>query len=174
MVNPIELAVAPLKAGAIERAKQFAQATIDSVRSEFEAAGWDLNVVAPRPHANMSKKDYQMRLSRHNLFRYLTVRTRYHGLPGVPDIRIMSVEAQADFIRTAALDAADQYDSFVAKLISKVGSCDLAKLEGSHVWGCSFLTVVKGDTAEVWKTRQIINVSSLGKIFNQWPTRKVA
>jgi hypothetical protein len=33
--------------------------------------------------------------------------------------------------------------------------------------------VTKGGTVERWKTQQIVNVSRLGKLFNQWPTRQL-
>jgi hypothetical protein len=67
-----------------------------------------------------------------------------------------------------------QYTAFIQKLEGKVGAHTAAALDGSHVWGFSILTVTKADgTVEKWKTEQIINVSVLGKVFNQWPSRKV-
>lgn len=64
------------------------------------------------------------------------------------------------------------FDAYVAKLVAKVGDCDSASVEG-YLWQYSILTVTKGETVERWKTQQIVNVSCLGKAFNQWPTRKM-
>lgn len=61
----------------------------------------------------------------------------------------------------------------MAKLIGKIGPVTSATIKGNHVWGHSVLTITNPDAVvEHWKTRQIVNVSKLGKLFNQWPTRK--
>lgn len=175
-MSPIEAAVAPLKEEAVERAKQFAQRTINNVRANMDAAGWDLNVAAPRPHPRMSRRDYNMRMATHNLYRSLTEPTKPYLRAGDSNIRTSDPVAEIRFIDDAAKDAASQYDSFVNKLVQKIGAVKYASLTGSHVWGYSILTVTKDCpslTVERWKTQQITNVSSLGKVFNQWPTRKV-
>lgn len=51
MPNPIEAAVAPLKADAIIRAEQEARKRIELVRTELEAAGNDLQICAPYPRS---------------------------------------------------------------------------------------------------------------------------
>ena len=80
---------------------------------------------------------------------------------------------EAKFVDDTMRDAAAQYDAFIAKLIRKIGDFDSATLTGSHVWGYSILTVTKGAATERWGTRQIVNQSVLGKLFNQWPSRKI-
>ena len=86
----------------------------------------------------------------------------------------MDREEIARFIKNSKEEAAAQYDAFVAKLIRKIGVVETAELTGNHVWSYSYLNVTKADgTKESWKTQMIVNVSKLGKLFNQWPTRKV-
>ena len=76
------------------------------------------------------------------------------------------------FLKQVALDAAADFDAYVGKLTKKVGDVVSAKVEGA-LWQGSRLTVTKADgSIERWNTQQIINVSVLGKLFNQWPTRK--
>ena len=42
------------------------------------------------------------------------------------------------------------------------------------MWGYSVLTVTKEDgSVERWKTQQIMNISVLGLLFAQWPSRKM-
>ncbi|MNE44768.1 hypothetical protein D3C80_1390130 [compost metagenome] len=91
-----------------------------------------------------------------------------------PDPARMSPNGCALFVKQAQENASAQYDAFIAKLEAKIGEVTAAILSGEHVWGHSILTVTKADgTTEKWKTQMIVNVSVLGNLFNQWPTRKV-
>jgi len=91
-----------------------------------------------------------------------------------PEPRARSQEGIDKFLDDAAAMASAQYDEFICKLIRKVGPCTAATLQGSHVWGYSTLTCSLVDgTTQAWRTQQIVNVSKLGKVFNQWPSRQV-
>lgn len=173
--NPITAAILPLKTDAIERAEKEARETIIRVRADFEAHGWNLDAVAPRGDSwRDGRETYKKKMAKHNFYRSLSTYTEPTLRPGQPNIRKASEEAEAKFISNAREDAATQYDMFVAKLVRKIGDCETATLAGSHVWGHSILTVTKADASvERWKTQTIINVSVHGKLFNQWPSRKV-
>lgn len=172
--NPITAAILPLKTDAIERAEKEARETIVRVLAAMEAAGWDLNVAAPRGDSWNDPSNYKAKMAKHNFYNSLTTYTEAVGRPGRPNIRKRSDDAEARFIKNSREDAALQYDMFVAKLVRKIGACETATLAGSHVWGHSILTVAKADgSVERWKTQTIINVSVHGKLFNQWPSRKV-
>jgi hypothetical protein len=61
-------------------------------------------------------------------------------------------------------------DDVLAKVNAKVG--ELAEGKAVHVSGADFLiTGKKGDSKVVIEQNQIINVSSKGKLFNQYPAR---
>ena len=174
MTHPVAAAVAPLKDEAIARAETDATARIERLYAILEEAGWNLDIVAPRPHGNMSREQYRTHANRHALFESITTWTQSCRRVNEPEIRKASPEAAARFIENAKITAAAQYDAFVAKLIGKIGDCEAASLEGSHVWGRSTLTVTKpGGAVERWMTQQIVNVSVLGTLFNQWPSRKM-
>lgn len=173
MSNPIEIAVMPLKDDAIESAQKYAERTIELVKQDLSENGWDLNAVAPYPSSRQGRLSYSMALAKHRLYTSVTRSVTGSYMFNKPDIVRMDEEAVDRFIGQAKKDAAFQYDAFVAKLVSKIGPCDNAALKGSHVWGSSILTVTKGGLVEKWKTQQIINVSKLGKVFNQWPSRKM-
>jgi hypothetical protein len=173
-MNPIETAVAPLKADAIARAETEAQAAIARAHAKLAEFGWDVDKAAPRPNGNMGRAQYKTMMARHNWLLSLTDHTKSYHRHGEPHIRAASPEREARYIVAAREQAAAQYDLFVMKLVRKVGECLTATLTGSHVWGHSILTVGKADgTTERWKTQQIVNQSVLGTIFNQWPSRKV-
>lgn len=173
--NPISAVVMPLKQDAIARSEQEAKKIISKVISDFEKVGWDLDKAAPMGNSRFdSREGYLQKQAKNNLYKSLTTYVSPTRISGQPNLRKQSPDAEQKFIDDAKRDAAEQYDLFVGKLESKIGPVVDAKLQGSHVWGYSILTVTKPDnTIEKWKTQQIVNVSKLGKLFNQWPTRKI-
>lgn len=175
-MNPVALAVLPLKNEAIVRARQNAEAVVVKVTNELTAANGDMSLVAPLPDGRSMRNDYFIAQGYRSLVSSLVVRDSskpYRMLHKDPDFVVVEATKVAKFIQNAEETAAEQYEAFVSKLVSKVGTVVEATLEGSHVWGYSKLFVTKENgTKETWTTHQIVNVSKLGKLFNQWPTRK--
>jgi len=174
MTNHIAIAVEPLRAEAVERAHQHALATVENIRKRLSEANWDAKIVAPYPDGGMHDSIYQSMLSLYTTVRKLTKKNGTYTLyRDTPEIVKMDSKLISNFVKEAEDNADAQYTAFVNKLNEKVGNCVSAALEGNHVWGYSFLTIVKADgSTEIWKTQMIVNVSKLGKIFNQFPTRK--
>lgn len=170
--SPIAEAVLPLKAQAVERAERYARKIVKQVRTELSAAGNDLRVVAPYP--NSSGMDYFAGLAKYRLFSSLC-RWRKSGIsPSEPCLADVDTNYVAKFVKQAKEDAAAQYELFVAKLEKKIGVVTTAQLDGNHVWAYSYLFVTPvGRGRECWKTQTIINMSKLGKVFNQYPTRRL-
>lgn len=171
--HPVALAVEPFRADAIKRTKQVAMETVEMVRKELAEAGNDLNKCAPYPPCAMNRLQYQTAVARYQLFNAIVVYRKSCLRPDEPHLADISQDRVDRFIQDAAERAAIDYDAFVVKLCIKIGQCDTATIEGNHVWGYSRLYVTKGDVKEIWQTKQIINQSKLGKLFNQWPSRKV-
>lgn len=178
-MNTISKAVEPMRAEAIAASREMAIDQLKRIQACLEEAGWDLDKAAPRPKGNVSRADYVRAKNRVNLFASLT-----KPAPGQhlcrrvtdPDIRVWSTAAADLYVQYAARDASAQYDLYVGNLTKKVGdgvlTADMSYVSG--IWYNSLLTVTKEDgTTERWKTSCIINISVLGKVFNQWPTRKV-
>lgn len=72
-------------------------------------------------------------------------------------------------------NANEEFNGYLAKLalktVEKIISVD--SLTGS-LWNGSLLSVVvESQATVVWETKCILNISSLGKVFNQWPTHRV-
>lgn len=172
----IAAVVLPLKVAAEDRAEQEARAVIAKVQAELEAADWNLEQVAPWPH-RMSSWDRRFAPMRDKakLYGYfVTHRKSSRSMNETTDFVDMSQKHCDMFVADARRNAADQYDSFVVKLIGKIGETTSANLKGNHVWGFSFLTVVtKSGETQIWKTQMIVNVSKYNKLFNQFPSRKV-
>ena len=164
--NPIYAAIAPQKAEAVARAGQQVDAYLRSVVAKL--LGTDLRESAPRPRSfnfHGSREAYRKQLAFHSLAVRITACTA--------DVVTGPEEAAiARFVADEEVQAGFSFDAYVAKLTAKVGACESATVEGP-LWNYSRLTVNKGTATEVWKTQQIVNVSVLGKLFNQWPTRRV-
>lgn len=177
ITNPVAAAVLPLRDFAMQRAEQYAREVVDRVRKELKDAGNDMNICAPYPKSfNMGRLEYSVKVSKYQLFSSLC--TQHPGNSYQFDApRIVDVDSNrvAKFVKEARENAAAQYDLFIMKLIAKIGDVNTATLEGNHVWSYSFLYIQKPNqvAVEIWKTQQIMNVSKLGKVFAQWPTRKV-
>lgn len=183
MMTAIEIAVMPLKSEAMDRAEKYAHEQIGKVWEMLAAADWKVNAVAPYPNSTrMGRKDYMVAKGRRTFVDSLTTTRdeadkeingfilRYDNPEFIVRANPKAVER---IVKNARDNAAAQYDAFVAKLVQKVGAHESATLAGSHVWGHSILTVQRGPAVERWKTQMIVNVSKLGKLFNQFPTRKV-
>jgi len=167
MKNVIEKLIAPLKKDAIEKAEEKALEIIQDVKQRLEAAGNDLQICAPYDRNSRNNRTY-------NLYRSLvTCRQPTHRM-GDPVIADINERKCAVFVENSKTIAGLQYDYFIEKLVIKIGPVKSATLTGNHVWNFSILTVEKenGDI-EKWKTQMIVNVSKLGTLFNQWPTRKI-
>jgi hypothetical protein len=179
--NKIELAVMPLKEAAVARAEQEAREMVVRCTTKLAAANFDLSIVAPYPTSRLGYptsrlgvNEYHMAMGKRSMYLHIVKHVSGSRRHNDPEIVTICPESVERFIKNTKEDAAMQYDEFVSKLVAKIGKVTDASLFGNHVWSFSLLTVTKEDgTKEVWKTQMIVNVSKLGKLFNQWPTRKV-
>lgn len=169
----IALAVEPLRAEAVERAVNFAKETIAKMTANLEAAEWDLNVVAPYPNSGVGRPTYMSMNAKRNMYRILFEMNPTNGnRPSDPIFMLRDEESEARFVKMAAESASLEFDAYVAKLVAKVGEHSTARVTGS-LWNYSILTVETPEGEQRWKTQQILNVSKLNKVFNQYPTRKI-
>lgn len=165
--SAIARAVEPLRAAAVERATKMAREIADETLADYAKN--------PRrydyPNGSLlNRRDYSVQKQR---------RARLLRLvKNVGSTLVVKYErddaAVEKYVVECGIMASEQYNLFIRKLETKVGDHLTATLDGDHVWGYSTLTVGKADgSTEQWRTQQIVNVSVLGKLFNQWPSRKV-
>lgn len=172
----VRIAVEPLLAEAVDRAEREARAVVVKVMADIESHGWNITKAAPWPSSiglRVGQPEYAQGKSKYTLYHSLvqTISTNYR--PNEPEIVKPDLDRQQRFIAESREAAALQYESYICKLEDKVGDHSEATLAGSHVWGHSVLTVTTPEGIERWQTQMIVNVSKLGKLFNQFPTRKV-
>lgn len=171
MNTPIANAVAPLKQQAMDRAELAVTERIEAALAQLAAVGNDLNKVAPQPHGMMGRATYKQAQALRAFLEAITVSTQASRRHGEPNLRVVAPGGIARLVSITREEAAGSYEAFVAKLEQKVGDHRAAALDGSSVWGHSVLHVTTPAGAQRWVTKQILNVSVLGKLFNQWPTR---
>lgn len=167
--SPIAQAVAALKTPAVEHAAAATERRLVALATDL--LGQDLAVVAPFPRSTMSRIAYKEGQARYALARRIMRVERASTRHGSPEPAVaINAAGIAALVQEASELTAAAFDAYVAKLEGKVGECDTATVEGM-LWSGSVLTVTKGEKVERWSTQQIVNVSVLGKVFNQWPTR---
>jgi hypothetical protein len=176
--TPIAAAVLPLLETAQDRAEKFFHEHAAKVLADLATLDNDLTAYAPYPSSGLSRASYKKALAKREWAQRLTTyddaRGRHCRRPGDPEYRLPCPKGLATGAAQARAMAAQQYLGFIAKLEGKAGEHTAATLQGEHVWGFSVLTVTKADgSVERWRTQCIINISGLGTVFNQWPTRKM-
>lgn len=174
-MNQIAAAVAPLKEGAQDHAEQFARRQCDRMLAKLEENGWDAEKAYPYPSSSrMDRIAYIFAAEDYRLSRRITKSTlQFCHTHGAPDPRVINPDGIEAYVQEVRKEAALSFEAYVAKLSKKVGPVDAASICGNALWASSTLTVRKGDTTEQWKTQQIVNISKLGRPYNQWPTRQL-
>lgn len=176
-LNPIRLAVEPLRQIAMDSAEAAARKQIARVYAELEACGWDAEQYAPYPDSRKihDRSKWKQAEAKYQFVRSLTDSTGSARRHNDPEIRTSSAERAENHVELCRKAAAHSYDAYVAKLIFKIGACESATLQNNcGVWFDSTLTVSKADgSTERWNTKMILNCSVLGLLFNQFPTRKL-
>ncbi len=117
---------------------------------------------------------------------YLTEARKNRWWTGTDTMRLRSTldlardpQRMASSVAWARKCAGEDVDSFAAKLIRKVGEGVVgveARVAGvdSDPWARSTLIVTKADgNVEYWLTQRVQKTSTRGKLFFQWPTRKL-
>lgn len=169
----IKEAVNPLRQHAIVRARDHATMLVERFRKELEAAGNDIDVVAPYPESN--DPSYRRKKIRRLMFNKIV---KYRNVPTDENDHVLAdidpILAKK-FIEEAIENADVHYDDYISKMSERIdGEVVDADLTGNHVDSYSVLHVLKSDgSRENWRTRMVINTSKYGKLFNQFNARKV-
>jgi hypothetical protein len=170
MNHPIQTAVSPLRAEAIARSVESMRAAIERCVSE-NPVGSEFSAKFPRLNRNTSRRAYaEARAARSGAGACVSVKAADYRITSAEFVVGRNEAGIESLLAGAEATAAAAFDAYVAKLSAKVGECDAASVVGP-LWTGSVLTVSKGATIERWTTRMIVNVSCLGKLFNQFPTR---
>lgn len=157
----------------IAHAEECALRRYQSMVNQLVANGWDLEKVAPYPSANMSKKDFHIAKAKYEQFRRYFRSVVGSRRMSDPNIVVEVPGAKELLVKSYVADAEASIESYLVKMSKKIGKEIMeARYEG-NLWQSSILHITTPDGVEKWKTMCIVNVSCLGTLFNQWPSRKI-
>ena len=182
MSDHIENAVGPRKDEVVKYAEGRIRCVIAERAAVLEEANGVLDIVAPE--GDMWTTTREQAANRKAWERLVTEEgvwadgvwrqdARSYGCDDLPIYR-MDADRCERLVTDAKENAAASFERYVAKLNMKCGEVVAAELSDGFIWNNSVLTVTKPDgEVEKWSTKMILNFSSLGTPFNQWPTRKM-
>jgi hypothetical protein len=168
----------PMRLATIELAEQRTRARAASVYSRIASMGGDIHAAYPYPNPRLGDRAYHENKSAY-LFAMSIVALdftknspiRHHTDP----LFVVPCDDSLNKVVAEERKSADeQFEAYLVKLAGKTGPVANATLHasGAGVWEQSTLVVTRPDgTTAVFITKRIINVSKLGKLFYQWPTR---
>lgn len=174
----VTAALAPTEAIlAAEYARQLI-ARHDKFTSLLVADGMDAKKNFDYPEGTLPRLRYVAQEARYDWMVKWTDGVKACRSHNEPNIRVMKGGHVAALESIAAKMAKDALAGYCAKLAGKMDKAYMGELiddvrysGGSNPWAYSFVTGYIGSKiVQQWKTKMIVNVSCLGKLFNQWPT----
>lgn len=169
---------------------------LNGLQGKLKSANFDINKSHPYPNGNQSRKTYVQAKNEYDWAHRVTEKMELGSAPGDeqknywnglvwvrhesyhPNApRYVQIKQSAwESARKEAISAADaSIDGYIAKLASKIAKDAVEATYNGELWFGSVLTVVCEDgEKQVWNTKCILNVSCLGTVFNQWPTRRTS
>ena len=180
----IKQQIEPLRSDAIKRANEYAKQIVKNVREDLKSHDGDINAAAPYPSGNnISRAEYAREVANYKLYQSLTKTDKSKPecyRHNTPRYVVICQNMRKKFILAAEEKAAFEFDAFIVKLSDKSKNAnkeaEIVKAErvGNYIWNYGHLIVTYSDGSEIiWRTQNIFNISKLGKVFNQFPTRKV-
>lgn len=174
-IELVKAAIEPQREAAVSRAVQVMKNRLEAIKQHLEDNGWDMDKAFPYPNSGCGRVAYKTAVERYTFARRVTKSLVSSKRPSDPWPVRWDDEAERREILCATEMANANFDEYAAKLAAKIGDDATAiECDGSFIWAHSILTVTHTDGGvSRWKTQMIVNVSCLGKLFNQWPTRKI-
>lgn len=167
-------AIEPLRSAAEDFAIESANGAVMRVIAWLHEGNADLNEIAP--HVAYGHYDYDTNGRKRAMIGELCDRKDSVLARNVPQIMILNPTKICEFVARQKKQAGLDFDAFVEKLIIKIGKATKVELITSahNPWLNSMLKCTMTDgSVEHWQTQMIINQSSLGKLFHQFPTRRI-
>ena len=163
----------PMKIAAMEKTRKEAEEYLEKIKAILEENDFDPYKVVPKPFKTpdtpFNISYFAEKEADAKRYPYMFMVDRNGSKYG------WSENKAQKYIANCVNGTADHYNEYVSKMNNKIKNPVSAKFSWvSDVWGSSMLEVTLPDgTTEYWKTQIIVNVSKLGNLFNQWPTRRI-
>lgn len=162
----------------VARVEEARLSNLKHMRAQLAANAMDLDIVAPYPSSYgpnfHGRKAYRIAMSLRNHYQLSFVSTGATRSFKDPCIVVEKPDAEAKVRAAARVEANACFDAYLLKLEGKIAKPIRSAVLTGRLWDGSTLTVTLDFEVQVWDTKCILNVSCLGKLFNQWPTRRVS
>ena len=152
------------------------------VEANLKVHEWDINECYPYPSGDMGRTQYHQMQRRRVVAQKRTIIDTSKPIiyiPKSPTYVVMKPMLHVDIQRESVEEAEAMLESFAIKMGKKAAEHGEGRLVvaaeyhgGDNPWQSSeFVIRLDDGTKLVYYTHMIINISCLGKLFNQWPTR---
>lgn len=150
--------------------------SVENLFAQLEADGWDAQKSYSFPNSSFGNcQSYLMGKESYEFCRKFTKAVNSCRGMHQPEPRVKKTPAEiATIIEAIAAKATVEYfDGWIYKLSGKIGKPVKTATVRGNLWTGSQLDVTTTDgERQVWNTQIILNTSVLGKLFNQFPTRR--
>ena len=175
-LNPIEEALLPALPDLMDQEEKKTRAWIKRMFDELADHDWSLSSYAPLDHSK-PRGYYHNREAEAKRNRLSGITERDYKAPKEAERVMPSDRGVERLVECRVKGMENDFLGFIAKMVGKAGKDAVsAKLirSGINGWHNSIIEVEHADgTVSKWRTNMIVNVSKLGRYFNQWPTRKL-
>lgn len=150
----------------------------DKLAAELKEDGMDAKKRFDYPEGTMPRLRYVAQKARYDWITEWTTAVKASRSHYEPNLRVFKDGHVEKLEAQAAKMAKQALEGFCHKMAGKIDKAymggfidDVRYSGGANPWVHSFITCsVGGKIVQQWKTKMIVNISCLGKLFNQWPT----
>ena len=174
-IDPLTVALMTRYKDFIDGAKRIAGEVYDEQRKYLEENG-GLSKVAPYPSMSDFTSDRTSILAGKRVTTRHFDEAGYNGAKEKHESYKMFVTMKREeYVEMNGKQAHESFMAWICKMAAKIGKKVLkADMTGVDPWAESVLAVeTEGGDEQIWHTRMIINRSKYGKMFHQFPSRRV-
>jgi hypothetical protein len=145
-------------ADVIQSNAEMAQRQIDSIKATLIEKAMNMKTAYPES-ADQRVPAMITESTGHSLSGYFT--------------RKFSAENEQKYIKRCKEEAQGSFNAFIEKMAMKLGDKSIVAITcDGRIWNyCTVVVKCDDGTTTTLRTQIIVNVSKLGNLFNQWPTR---
>lgn len=143
------------------------QEDIATITVALEAAAYNINAAYPYPGRDIRERVKTIRMIEDRRY------AEKFFKPVDQDTVALRSDIEAVIADLAEKMVSNHFDGYIYKLSKKIGKPVAHAAHLGSIWtDCTLIVTCQDGESQTWHTQCIFNRSCLGKIFNQWPTRR--
>jgi len=153
---------------------------VDLLRKDIETAeaklaknGHDLNAAYPSPVRGEEPLTARFKVEARRFVGQFFRSTGQGSYTAGPYIVVRRDDNEAVISALADKMVSAHFDGYIYKLSHKIGKPVATATHTGSIWtNCVLVVTCQDGETQTWHTQCIFNTSVLGRVFNQWPTRR--